>query len=118
MDECRKVAISSAGEQRRGCSEHAQRRTKVLTVLKLRKDHFEISSLPEAEWRAIRRASVLLTQGTAEIVRILLGVIALFAQMARCSDVITIGRHAGSLANIGIAGQRFPGLRIERCRLV
>jgi hypothetical protein len=62
------------------------------------------------------------SQGTAEpaSTREFSGVIALFTKMARGSGVIPIGRHAGSLANIGIAGQHqhFPGLRIEQCRLV
>jgi hypothetical protein len=60
------------------------------------------------------------SQGTAEPASTheFSGVIALFTQIARSSSVIPIGRLAGSLANIGIAGQRFPGLCIERCRLI
>jgi hypothetical protein len=38
----------------------------------------------------------------------------LSAQIAS-SGALRSGRHAGSLANAGITGERFPGLRIERC---
>jgi len=39
---------------------------------------------------------------------------ALSAQIAS-SGALSSGRHAGSLADAGISGERFPGLRIERC---
>ena len=39
---------------------------------------------------------------------------ALSAQIAS-SDALSSGRHAGSLADAEITGERFPGLRIERC---
>ena len=39
---------------------------------------------------------------------------ALSAQIAS-SRALSSGRHAGSLGDAGITGERIPGLRIERC---